>query len=131
MNLSLLMLPFNDHIFSMCNYIIWYMYIYFLTMTVIKFYNYIHVHKYWLKISIYLCIHSTTCITFVLFWYHMVGCVFLGIIYKTSILFIIILLTIPLVNDLFMHLFSGVGLFILCYKELSLFSFLFILVFYN
>lgn len=123
MNLSLLMLPFNAHIFSMCNYIIWYMYIYFLTMTVIKFYNYIHVHKYWLKISIYLCIHSTTCITFVLFWYHVVGCVFLGIIYKTSILFIIILLTIPLVNDLFMHLFSGVGLFILCYKELSLFSF--------
>lgn len=37
--------------------------------------------------------------------------------------------TIPLVNDLFMHSFSGVGLFILCYKELSLFSFLFILVF--
>lgn len=120
MNLSLLMLPFNAHIFSMCNYIIWYMYIYFLTMKVIKFYNYIHVHKYWLKISIYLCIHSTFCFILVP---HGWLCIFLGIIYKTSILFIIILLTIPLVNDLFMHSFSGVGLFILCYKELSLFSF--------
>lgn len=49
---------------SMCNYVLWCTYI-------VKIYNW-----YWLKISVYTCIHST--ITFVLFWFQVIWLCILG-----------------------------------------------------